>query len=432
MYDPCKRQRRSTRTLILMLVICFLAAVIISAQPGAILAQAATSTRTPTITYTASPYTPTITPTPSSTPTTIPTLAALLSNREVITAANANRLGKLRELQAHFQMITGIAFIPTTTHFITTGWENTDERPQPLRIWDMRNNQIVEVENYFEDSQRLLNGVSGELSVSPDGTRLVLSGYGVEVWDTQTGRLMGRVLQSGSAHSVIDSSNQTLLVGGMWRMIGIWLIPAVIPSEGPDAPPLPADYVYDPQGFLAGIFQIGEDVDQLAISSSTGHMFVLTDSGRLLIYKRVNEIDYDLTVVPQAPLQDAQSVWGKIWGIKGGHKMVLNEARHELTYIDRNRDVIVYDYVNNEVVDQYPRDDPTACLNYSPDGRLLLLTDWGWDMSLQLIDTTTHETLASIITGQVINSCTLSWDGKLIATGDTEGKIVLWGVPSEN
>ncbi|MEO8611278.1 MAG: WD40 repeat domain-containing protein [Chloroflexota bacterium] len=434
MHDP--RKRRSTRFLTFLLFTLFVVAIIVNAHPATILAQSATTTPTETITYTPSPYTPTITLTPSSTPTPLPTLAALLPNREVITAANASQLGKYREWQAQDEYVTGIAFIPHSTRLVSTGLQFVHpEHPTPIRMWDIQESGITQIENFFEDIPHYLLYDIHNLSLSPDGTRIVATANGIQVWEADSGRLIGRVLQSGGDVASLDASNQTLFVGGVnfvgdaGKMIGMWQIAEYIPANGPDAPPLPTEYVFNPQGGLVQTFPIGETVTHLLYDDDTRQLFALTISGRLLIYKFRDQYNYDLMVVPQASASLSDQIPPPADSL---HNMTINRVDHVIAYSDRNHDVVVYDYVKNEVVGRYPLGRLTSCLNYSPDGRLLLMTDWDFEIKLQLFDTTTQKLVAEIVTGQTILTCTFSWDGKFIATGDVEGKIVLWGVPSKS
>jgi WD40 repeat protein len=421
--------KRQETELMTVRILAFMLLLTVTTVIGGILAQptaAQTSSASPTITFTPSPHTPTITPTASITPTPLPTLAAVLPDREVITAANASQIQKYREWQAQTVFVTGVAFIPYTTHLVSLGdesyiWNDTP----PMRLWDIQENRIAEVKNFFEGVPAYLVRRMDDLSLSQDGTRIVAQGSGYQVWDTKTGRLMGRVLQRGQGTGGLDIYNQTLVGGSITQMVALWSIPSVIPSPNSEMGPLPTDYVFDPQGILIRTFEVDQPVSQVAISADTQQVFVLTNTGRLFIYKLLNDIDYSLTAVHQAPLSSSSE-----FPIDGGRLMDINHERHEITYNDSNWDIVVYNFEQNEIVALYPLGKPTLCLNYSPDGKLLLLTDWDFTTKLQLFDTTTHEKIAEIVTGKAVRSCDFSWDGTFFATGDNEGQVALWGVPS--
>src|SRR5215207_1520564 len=97
----------TVRTLALMLLLTITTVIGgIFGQPAA----AQTETPSPTATLTTTAYTPTPSPTASITPTPLPTLAAVLPDREIITAANASQIKKYREWQAQNGTVLGVAF----------------------------------------------------------------------------------------------------------------------------------------------------------------------------------------------------------------------------------------------------------------------------------------------------------------------------------
>jgi WD40 repeat protein len=412
-------------------ILAFMLLLTVTTVIGGILAHptaAQTSSPSPTITFTPSPYTPTITPTASITPTPLPTLAAVLPDREIITTSNASLIQKYREWQAQNGTVLGVAFIPYTPRLVSVGNEQADpDNAMPMHLWNIQENHIREVENFFEGVPTYLLYNMEDLSISQDGTRIVAAGYGSRVWDAETGRIVGQVFQQGQVSHTLDNYNQTLVIGSLNRMVAVWGIPANIPIDS-EMGPLPEDFVFSPQGGLIRTFQVDEEISQVAYSADTQQVFVLTRTGRLLVYKLLNNFDYSLTIVPQAPAPVSNET--PPFPVDGTRLMDLNLDRHQVTYNDRNWDVIVYDYVDNEIVARYPLDKPIVCLNYSPDGKLLLLTDWDFKIKLQLFDTTTQKKAAEIVTGKAVSSCDFSWDGTFIATGDNEGQVALWGVPS--
>jgi WD40 repeat protein len=410
----------TVRILALILLLTVTTVIGIVTQP------AAAQTETPSPTATLTTYTPTANPTATNTPTPLPTLAALLPDREVITAANTSQIQKYREWQAHPGTVAGIAFIPNTTRVVTVGIEESDETAIPMRLWEIQENRITEIENFFEGIPAYQSYGMYDLSLSQDGTRIFAAGSGFRVWDAKTGKIVGQVFQNHAGIHSLGDDNQTLVTGSSYDFVALWSIPAAIPSGETEMGPLPEDFVFSPQGSLINAFHAGEQINQVAFNADTYQVFVLTQTGRLLIYQPISEIEYGPTIVPQAPLSSDPSAFP----IEGGRLMDINHDRHEITYSDSNWDMVVYNFEHNEIVARYPLGKPTLCINYSPDGKLLLLTDWDFRTTLQLFDTATQEKVADIVTGSEVRSCDFSWDGTLIATGDHEGQVALWGVPS--
>jgi WD40 repeat protein len=417
MVDPTQKQKRQTVAYTLLCLLAILIVFTLITKPNITLAQAATAS------YTPSPYTPSVKPTPSNTPTTIPTIAAAISNRAVITVDNATGLQKYRAWQAQYGAVSALVFIPQTSRLISGGYDaNDDTDPQPIRIWELQEDSITSVDTFFKGfPNRSRMGISS-LSLSPDGSLIavVINNRDVNVWNTQTGDLVAAVTQSHINTSAIDMSNYWLLAGGQMQFMAQWNINSLVPTL------FPTEVAFNPQGQLNNIFPIDEDVSQVDYDADTHQVFALTLTGRLVIYKFVNERDYAIRFVPQAPA----SVLPPAWGLEGSHKMTLDSARHEITYTDTNRDVIVYDFVADKVVSRLSWGQPTGCLDYSADKRFLVMSDWGYDMTLHIIDTVSWKSIAQIPTGQALMACALSWDNKWIATGDPNGQIILWGVPA--
>jgi hypothetical protein len=83
--------------------------------------------------------------------------------------------------------------------------------------------------------------------------------------------------------------------------------------------------------------------------------------------------------------------------------------------VGRN-DVIEYDYGQQKTVARYVIDPFAICLDYSPDGRLLLIGQGALNSTLFLVDTVSQQIVAQVQTNRSLMRCVFNTDGTLIAT----------------
>lgn len=414
-------QRRSSTHLWVYILLLMVSLLYGTAAPMTAQTEAPTPTVTasPSITPIPPDFTPSATPTPTITPTSIPTLVVpSIGGQARITRENAGQIGKLRSWQPYGEggRITGLSFGLNASQLIAVGGASI-ELSSPLQLWDVSGQEIELLENYFEEVPSV--GLTG-LRLSHDRNRLVAFSEIGWVWDTRTGHLMGRISQIGANTGTISEGNNTLFVASELGLVGIWAIP--------DLMNLP-QYVkpIDPDGSLLSAYQLDEAIAQLEYMDITGQLFVLTAEARLYVF---TPFDYDANMDEEILQPPDSRVAQPIFNSPiGGPRIVQGVAGSLLAFAGRFQDVVLVDPLSREIVNHIPLASPLACLLSSPDGRLLIVAEWGMNTYLRVLDAVTLEDLGRIETGQSVVGCTINAEGNLIATWDTEGNASLWGVP---
>jgi hypothetical protein len=416
-------QRRSSTHLWVYILLLMVSLLYGTAAPMTAQTEAPTPsvTASPSITPIPPDFTPSATPTPTITPTSIPTLdVPSIGGQARITRENADQIGKLRSWQPFGEQgrINGLTFGLNAGQLIMVG-NASIELSSPLQVWDISGQAIELLENDFEAIPSPPVGLTG-LRLSHDRNRLIVFSEVGLVWDTRTGYLIGSISQYGANTGTISEGNNTLFVANELGLVGIWAIP--------DLMNLPSDVkVIDPDGTLLTAFQLDAAIAQLEYIDATGQLFVLTADARLYA---ITPFDYDATMyeeILQPP--DSRQALPIFNGLNGGPRMAHGVSGSLLAFAGRFQDVVLVDPLSREIVNHIPLASPLACLFSSPDGRLLIVAEWGMNTYLRVLDAVTLEDLGRIETGQSVVGCTINAEGNLIATWDTEGNASLWGVP---
>jgi len=377
-------------------------------------------TVTPSLTPTNVIYTPSPTWTPTLSPSPIPTLTVPLTERSPITITNANQIGKFRSWQVTGDGFTSLSFSPDNAYLISTG--NASEQTEAVRFWNIQGQDVTSTENLLEDFPRTASAVNARFS--SDGQRFIAMVGMIGIWDVQNRELIGRFYQDGASMATFAGDNTSVLVAGGYQ-VALWNIAADIPTPN-ETTPSTADLDFDPFGVLITALQTSEAVIDVAFDPISYQGFILTESGRLYRYSNP-EMRGTITVIPQEPQPDApQPIYSS------GNRLALDTTNYRAAYAGSHNDVIVYDYLNNQTLARFPLDVPVNCITYNSTGELLVIGDWAVESVLHIVSTATWETIAQINTGEILSRCAFSPDGTLIATGSSEGALVLWGIPSSS
>jgi WD40 repeat protein len=266
-----------------------------------------------------------------------------------------------------------------------------------------------------------------DIQFSPNG-RLLAAGFGgsVTVWDVSSGSPVARVPQVSAVSAALAGDYGIVVVGGLNRVVGLWII--MPPWDYIESGSFPADFNYTfTESDLLTAFHADEAIVQVLNNPNTTQSFALTIDGTLYIYTPSNEPEAPFISALQAPQPvPSEPLAGD--GI-GGPYIALKPRSQLLAYAGSYRDVVIYDMLQNRTMTRFPLESPVACVMYNPSGDLLVTANWSEDSSLHITDSTRGRMIAQVDTGQRVVSCTFSPDGTLIATGDGEGRIALWGVP---
>ncbi len=406
--------------LTLLLVFLLFTASAISAQTPS-----PTPSVTPSVTATFVPTQPTATVT--QTPLPDPDLANRMANRTVITAANVARIEPLYTWQAHSSIysaeipdiarISSLIFNPATGQLISSA-ANGDNTGIGIRLWDITEGNVNAIGNVFELDPGRSPFILNSLQISPDG-ELISGAVGPEeyIWTTG-GVLVGNIGQlSSTTAAVLD--NSSVLIGGENGTIGIWAFYADMNGLRQED-----GYFIPTSGQLMSALSVNEPVVQVSsdIYQYGRHYFVLTRSGKFYKYL-FDGIQSEVLLVEQ----ENPGVMSE-WLVPGRVLMAFRKVRPVVTFAGRYRDLVSYNYIDNEVIARYPLTQPARCLAYSADGDLLMVSEDDPNGRLYLLDAFNQQISIELEVDTLVTSCAFSADGTWMATGDQNGEITLWGV----
>jgi WD40 repeat protein len=419
MTHPCSHLSKRQRLSVSLLLAAFLLTITTSAQD--ISQTPPEPSPTVTLTHTPMPTQPTATPT--ITPLPDPTLSAIMSQREPVSPSNIVNLREFYRWPAYEESITSLVFMPDGS-LVTTGWG-------PLRAhryvqrWSIRDGSANPVGEAFPD---LATGgyEPYPIQLSDDGQFLSVAtgGAGVLIWDALTTQLIGHVRMTYTASAVIYEKT-LVLIGGSNGLVTLWSIDNM-PGDGNSSTSyretgiLPPDYVY--QSSLTSLltaFRVEEEIVQVAHDRNTS--FILTRGGILYLYtwsgsETLTQIRHNEIAISDEPMQAR------------GIQMVLDRDRQQVYYAASSHFVIGYDYAHHYDTTQIKIDAGISCLALSPENDVLIIGDRSEEGTLGIYNPETYELIAQIDTGHTLASCIFNQDGTLLALGDTEGQIALWGV----
>ncbi len=331
----------------------------------------------------------------------------------LITAENADQLEELYSWQAYDSAVARLGFMPDSTTIISSGEQPIDTNP--VTFWSLQDGQVENKDIYFEGLAELPSGEGFQFTA--DGQRMLMISSAAFIWDTNTGDLIGRILQWTPGSAIFGIDKQHVLVAN-GKTLAQWGIHAGLPST--TEMPMP-DIPFDPDGALITAVEMDEPVRSMVYDLEGSQAFVLSAYGNLYSYTSPN---YQNMVTP-LPLGIEPSSSESPELVAG--PLVMNTTNHTLAFTGPDRTAVIYDYRNHEVLGSYPMESPILCLMYSENG-MLIVAEFTLEASLHLIDTTAGKEIGSIeIPGDYLTFCALSPDGKLIALGQGN-RISVWGV----
>jgi len=365
----------------------------------------------PTLTYTAVPtFTPTATP-----------------ENPLITAANAAQLTPLRTWQAHVQNISSLSFSADQQHLLSTGNDQLNGT-SPFRVWNRKSGQ--EVELAFEGIQPFAFAWTGQYS--DDGLYILGSIGGVlgtSIWRASDGSRVIRIGQDGIDTEFVKlmGSDYMVIIGQEDGFVGVWGVSLFSPEDNPERAAMGFTYenlVEYQQEYLSTAFHIGEPLSSLTFNPDTRQVVALAQSGNLSVftlqypYGTLEAIQ--LEVPTNSPEAESISV--------GDSKIALKSNSSIYAFAGSYQDVVFWDYVTKATIARQTFENPIDCLTFSPDGELLIVTDYAVTSTIHILNASTGESLAVLNPGNSVTSCAFSPDGTLFATGSFDGEITLWAV----
>ena len=346
-------------------------------------------------------------------------LTALLYNPQLITF-----------LHAPADRIWSLAFSPDGGRLASSGDDGT------IRFWDVAAGRPI---------APVLRGHTGKVSsiaFSPDGKILASGGEDktVRLWDTATLQRMGAPLtghESGVTSVAFSTAGRVLASGSYDGSVRLW-----DPSSGQ---PLGEPLRYD--GSLVRSLAFSSDGKTLA--SANDKKIIIWD---VASHQRLGEpmgknIDAVTGVAfsPNTELlaSSAESTW--LWSLKTrlpvtaepliehlnvGYNAVAFSSDGKIlgTHAPDPRSIALWDVATWKQIGASLRghDAAVTALAFSPDGKILAVGSW--ENRIILWRTTCGPSLARRITAHEVQteSVAFSPDGKLLASGGLDGKIMLW------
>jgi WD40 repeat protein len=375
----------------------------------------------PTVTLTLTPMPTQPTSTPTLTPQPDATLSTIMSQRERLSPSNIVNLREFYRWPAYEEGVTSLVFT-NDGDLVTTGWRPL--RPYAyVQRWSIEDGSINPVGGIFRDLVADAI-IPFPVQLSPNGQSFsTAGGYGAIIWDALSSRQIGSISVYYASSVVVYSDNNNynndVIVGGINGLVSFWTFNVPYgPGGGYDETGiLPADYTFNfTPSTLVSAFQVDGEVVQVAHDQNTS--FALTRSGALYMYAGggMTKLTYEQISFPDEPLKDI------------GIYMVLDRNHQRVFYLQSHNGIRVYDYGNRWPVTGLIVEEGITCLALSPDGNVLVMGDTAENGTLHLYNTETFMPIGEINTGHTLTSCTFNQDGTLLALGDAEGQIALWGV----
>jgi WD40 repeat protein len=396
-------------TLILSVLMVSVAFSITSAQ---------VASPTPSVTPTAMPPQSTLTPTPSVVYDAA--LSIFMNKRLPINVSHAADIQEFFHWKAHFADVTSLVFLPSDGLVSTSSDGNGSLKFPSIRLWQIQNDSLTLVGSAFED---ILGAIPiASIQASQDG-RLLAAGYGgsVTIWDGATGGRITTVPQTWAQTTALRGYE--MVAGGENGVVGQWLL--TMPStDYVETGTFPPNFSFMPnQAQLITAFQMDEAVVQVAIEPLTDQIFILTKSGKLSTYSNPDGVIGTLRAIPHETQSDViEPVHSN------GILMALRANEHHIIYAGSHQDVVVYDYDQNQEIATYPLGADVICVTFNDQDNLLVIGDTSVPGLLHILDMESYTLITQINTHQIIHSCAFNEDGKLLATGDSNGTIHLWGI----
>lgn len=258
---------------------------------------------------------------------------------------------------------------------------------------------------------RLGKGKIEDIEFSPDGTRLaVATDIGIWVYNAHTGAEIALVKGQPRGISTVNiiafAPDGTTLAVGSGRLGGA--IGSVELWDTMTGEPLTV---------------LGEDigsVQALEFSADGTTLASVSWSGTLKYY--LWEVSTGREVLSFTKAK------GRIPLSKSA--VVLSQAPHSIASSDRDT-VKIWDVATQELRQAFAAADgnPTLALAFSPDGKTLA----GSYQTVRLWDTETGNELSELDRHSYeVSIMTFSPDGRILASGDTGGKVILWALDSVN
>ena len=341
-------------------------------------------------------------------------------DRPVIVRDNLDRITLLSQYQSHTSTVRGINFHPDGTQLYTVGRSGSDF--DEMHYFTIESNDLA-----LYDSVVLLPPPSTMLNVqffNDEDNVMLTTDSGAFIWETQRNIVTSSIVQSLTSSAVNLGSNRVLVASGESGLIALWNITPNIPSQTSDAPPLPDDHVFTPMATLVTATQLGIPISDVSYDPIYRQMFVLGVNGNLYQYAiPAGFILEPPTRLPQ-PIQESRPE-----SVARASKLIAPDHDGQwVAYAGSYRDVIVYDYMDEQHLLQYPMDSPVICLMTSPDSDILVIGENADEAELIFIETLGFQEIGRVQTEAPIHDCAYSPDGTLIATANPNGDVSLWGI----
>ena len=346
-----------------------------------------------------------------------------------------------KPLIGHRHIIWTLAFNKEGTQLVSGGADNA------VLLWNVGRRQPL--------GRKLTTDGAENLAFSPDGTKLVLLGEGMErtrktikLWDITPGAELGKTIGRGTSNVAFDHEGKTLVWGHEHGLISLWDVPndQALDSSFVGHKSMVRSVALSPNG------------KKLASGHEDGMITLWNMKDRKVFHqlqshtKSVNSLAFspDGKLLGSGGQDEVLVVWDVERGKRiepplTGHKGPINKVAFSpdgilLASASRNEStgVILWDVQTHKRLDLPLGEDRSAVLGlaWSPDGRIMVSGGAGFTTGtigkgrITLWDMATRQRLNPHLAHieDVVTSVAMSPDGKTVASSTFMDGIMLWDI----